>query len=178
MCLPFEVAVPDVDERLHAGEGAAEYVQRLARAKAAAVAGASRAGETLVIGADTTVVLGRQVLGKPRDAADAAAMVLRLSGRTHRVMTGVAVSDGARTRAALSISRVRFRAIEPAEAEAYAATGEGLDKAGGYGIQGIGGIFVETLRGSYSAVVGLPLMETERLLTGFGLDTWRLRRDG
>jgi septum formation protein len=132
----------------------------------------------VALGSDTAVVLDDRVLGKPADRDEGVAMLLALSDRTHRVMTGVAACDGGRTESVCVVTAVRFRAIEPWEAEAYWRTGEGADKAGGYGIQGIGGIFAETIQGSYSAVVGLPLAETERLLRGFGIDTWRERTHG
>jgi septum formation protein len=172
--LPFIVVDAPVDETRLPGEAPAAYVSRLAEAKA-------RAGHRMgavSLGADTAVVLGRRVLGKPDDRADAATMLLSLAGRRHRVLTAVAVCDGARVRSRTVVTQVRFRAIDPAEAEAYARTGEGADKAGGYGIQGVGGIFAEAIRGSYSAVVGLPLAETEALLRSFGFDTWRERLHG
>jgi septum formation protein len=172
--LGFDTVPVAVDESMRPGEAAADYVDRLARAKA-------RAGHRpgwLSLGADTAVVLGRRVLGKPAGHDEAVAMLLALGGRSHRVMTAVAVCDGARVRGCTVTTRVRFRDIDRAEAEAYAATGEGADKAGGYGIQGIGGIFALEIRGSYSAVVGLPLAETEALLRSFGFDTWRERVHG
>lgn len=172
--LRFETADVAVDESLLPGESAADYVARLAAAKARA---GHRPG-ALSLGADTAVVLGRRVLGKPAGPDEAAAMLLALAGRSHRVMTAVAVCDGAAVRGRTVTTRVRFRDIDRAEAEAYAATGEGADKAGGYGIQGIGGIFAVEIRGSYSAVVGLPLAETEALLRSFGFDTWRERVHG
>ena len=102
-------------------------------------------------------------------------MLLQLSGRVHEVMTAVAASDSARVESVIVVSRVEFVEISAARAATYWASGEGADKAGGYGIQGIGGIVVKNLQGSYSAVVGLPLMETERLLMSFDVDTWRGR---
>lgn len=172
--LAFEVCAADVDETAHPGEEPAAYVQRLAAAKAAA---AARPG-ALCLGADTAVIVAGRILGKPADRDEAAAMLTSLAGRSHTVMTGVAVCAGAQTRSLCVATEVWFRGIEPWEAAAYAGTGEGLDKAGGYGIQGIGGIFVESIRGSYSAVVGLPLAETELLLRECGLDTWHERMNG
>jgi septum formation protein len=169
--LDFVVSVPDVDESRFPGEPPADYVVRLAREKAAAVAVAG----AVSLGADTAVVLDHRVLGKPAGADEGVAMLLALSDRTHRVMTGVAACGDGRLEGLCVTTEVRFRAIDRAEAEAYWRTGEGADKAGGYGIQGIGGIFVEALLGSYSAVVGLPLWETERLLRSFGVNTWRER---
>ena len=172
--LEFEVVPADVDEVRLPGEPPADYVTRLARDKARAVC----RPDAVALGSDTAVVLDDQVLGKPRDRAEGVAMLLALSARSHVVMTGVAASDGQRVESLCVTTRVHFRAIDAWEAEAYWDTGEGADKAGGYGIQGIGGIFAESILGSYSAVVGLPLAETERLLRNFGVDTWRRRVHG
>lgn len=171
MGLRFEVRAADVDESRRRGERPADYVARLAGDKA-------RAGHLpgrVALGADTAVVVGRRILGKPADRDEGVAMLLALSDREHRVLTAVAGYDGERLLSCTVVTRVRFRAIPAWEADAYWATAEGADKAGGYGIQGIGGIFAERIRGSYSAVVGLPLAETEMLLREFGLDTWRER---
>jgi septum formation protein len=175
--VPFEALPADIEEAQLAGEGAEEYVLRLAAAKAEAVwGGLALAERRLVLAADTAVVLGAEVLGKPRDAAEAAAMLERLSGRMHRVLTGIALRGDAGVQTALGASEVRFRATTPAERLAYCATGEPFDKAGGYGIQGHAAVFVEELRGSYSNVVGLPLYETAALLTRAGLDFWLTAR--
>jgi len=171
--IPFSVRVAAVDETPHPAETAADYVERLAQDKAAAVA---RTGE-LTLGADTTVVLDDEILGKPAGREEGVAMLVRLGGRTHQVITGVAVTDGREMRALNAITDVTFRPISAAEAASYWDTGEPADKAGGYGIQGIGGIFAQRINGSYSAVVGLPLTETEALLREFGAQTWR-HRDG
>jgi septum formation protein len=144
-------------------------VLRLAQDKA--LAGAP-AGPAVVIGADTTVVLGDEIFGKPQDEADALDMLARLSGRTHRVVTGVAVWNGRETQVALSSTDVRFREIGPDEALAYWQSGEPADKAGAYAIQGRGGVFVEAIAGSYSGVVGLPVYETMELLRNAGLRFW------
>lgn len=176
--LPFAVQAADVDESLRAGESAGTYVVRLASEKAAAVRAALDTGDTLVLGADTAVVLDGRILGKPADVEEGVAMLLALAGRTHQVMTGIAVCSAAGVERACVTTEVRFRDIERWEAEAYWRTGEGADKAGGYGIQGIGGIFAVSLRGSYSAVVGLPLTETERLLRRGGMNTWHERTHG
>jgi septum formation protein len=143
-------------------------VLRLAKLKARA----AQAAGALVIGADTMVVLGDEVFGKPRDQGDALGMLGRLSGRTHQVLTGVAVWDGSDMRAALSSTDVRFREIRPDEALAYWHSGEPADKAGAYAIQGRGGAFVEAIAGSYSGVVGLPVFETLELLQDAGLRVW------
>ena len=121
-------------------------------------------------------MLDGEVLGKPGDAAEAAAMLERLSGRTHRVLTAVALRNGGGVETRLSASEVRFRATTAAERLAYCATGEPFDKAGGYGIQGHAAVFVEELRGSYSGVVGLPLFETAALLTRCGFGFWLTAR--
>ena len=174
----FEVRLPaaPVDETPRAAEAPADYVLRLAQEKAAAVAVV--APGRVVLAADTTVVLDGRILGKPADPAEAVVMLQTLQGRSHEVLTGVAVRLDGRGLARLARTAVRFRAVDRSEAEAYAATGEGADKAGGYGIQGIGAIFAETLQGSYSNVVGLPLAQTEQLLREFGVDTWAMRRGG
>jgi septum formation protein len=172
--LPCEVCAAAVDEAWRPGEDAAAYVVRLARAKAGAV---HRPG-TLTLGADTAVVLDGRVLGKPGSRDEAIAMLRALAGRTHQVLTGVAVCDDARVESCCVTTEVTFRPIDRREAEAYWETGEGSDKAGGYGIQGIGGIFAVRIQGSYSAVVGLPLAETEGLLRSFGVDIWRERTHG
>ena len=165
--LDFTVEAVEVDESRAANETPEQMVLRLAVAKAnAATVDASR----YVIGSDTVVTLGDDVLGKPRDRDQAIAMLLRLSGRGHRVLTGVALRapDGVQT--ALSVTDVYFREISRDEALAYWQSGEPRDKAGAYGIQGLGGAFVETIQGSYSGVVGLPVFETTRLLQNAGID--------
>ena len=157
----FEVIVPDVDERPLQGEVAPAMVLRLARAKAAAVAARFAAvpavAPPLVIAADTTVVIDGAVLGKPGDANEAAGFVRRLAGRVHEVHTGHAVRRGDREVAAVRTTRVRFRALDEAEVLTYAATGEGLDKAGAYAIQGRGAALVDAIDGCYGTVVGLSL---------------------
>jgi septum formation protein len=175
--IPFEVAAPAVDETPHPGEAAFDYVERMAREKAVSVDMAVRADESscLVLAADTVVVLDGEILGKPTSAEAGIAMIERLGGRTHEVLTAIAVTDGQRLETEVVRTLVGFVPMDRALAEAYWATGEGADKAGGYGIQGIGGILAQTITGSYSAVVGLPLPETERLLNRFGMDTWRCR---
>lgn len=168
----FEVMVPDVDETPYSGERPDAYVARMARAKAAAVP----AGESVVLAADTVVVLDGRILGKPEDSAEGIQMLLALGGREHEVLTAISVTDGERQETEVIRTLVRFVEVSRSLAEAYWNTGEGADKAGGYGIQGIGGILTESITGSYSAVVGLPLPETERLLGDFGVDTWSQRQ--
>ena len=172
--LTFRVLPSDVDEVPRAGESADALVQRLAVAKA--MASALKTDQRVpTLGADTVVQCDGVTLGKPVDRADALAMLTRLSGRSHDVHTAVALVRRGQVAARLNVSRVYFRHISLREAEAYWASGEPNDKAGGYGIQGIGGIFVSRIEGSFSAIAGLPLAETEALLHTFGVDTWQYR---
>jgi septum formation protein len=166
--LHCEVSPVDIDETPHPGEGPADYARRIAAEKAA-VAVARHSPDKLVIAADTVVALGDELLVKPDDADDAARMLRRLSGRSHEVHTAVAASRHGTTSFRLSSSEVTFRNLLQDEIEAYVATGEPLDKAGAYGIQGLAAIFVTRLCGSYSGVVGLPLCETAELLGSLGL---------
>lgn len=166
----FEVRPADIDETPSIGESAHHYVERLAREKALAVK--SQQPNSLVIGSDTSVVLDGRILGKPRNSQDAVAMLRQLSGSTHQVLTAVAVASNNTCESLVVVTDVRFRRLEDQEIDAYVASQEPMDKAGGYGIQGRGGIFVEELRGSYSAVVGLPLQQTAELLAGAGCPVW------
>ena len=163
-----EVLRVAVDEMPRPDEGAEDLVCRLAAAKAQAGLAVRPAPGAPVVAADTAVVLGGELFGKPVDRADGARMLGRLAGRTHIVWTAVAVTDGQRERVELSRSEVSFRAVMPEEIAAYWRTGEPADKAGAYAIQGCGAQFIADLRGSYSGVMGLPLFETARLLTLFG----------
>jgi septum formation protein len=167
--LEFEVAPADIDESRRAGESAEAFVVRLAVDKARAIACMPGNERALVIGSDTEVVVKGEALGKPANADQAVAMLSRLSGREHQVMSAVAlVADGGiDTR--LSISQVRFRKLAPNEIEAYWATGEPAGKAGAYAVQGLAAVFIERLEGSYSGVMGLPLFETADLLEKAGL---------
>lgn len=165
----FEPVDAGVDETPRAGEMPAALVERLARAKT--WAGVAAAADTRpVLGADTTVTLDGEVLGKPDDEARALEMLARLSGRTHEVVTGVAVVRGDAIEARVVATRVTLRPISQAERRAYWASGEPAGKAGAYAIQGLGAVFVERIEGSYSNVVGLPLLETAELLKAFGID--------
>jgi septum formation protein len=162
----FEVVAADVAEAPQPGQDPADYAGAMALAKARA----ARPPQALpVLGADTDVVVDGAILGKPRDRADALAMLARLASRTHEVYSAVAVVLGARVEAALSVTRVSFGAITPEEARAYWDSGEPADKAGAYAIQGLGARFVREIHGSYSGVVGLPLHETLGLLARFGV---------
>jgi septum formation protein len=166
----FETLDVDVDETPRPAESPEALAQRLAADKAQA--GRARVDDAdahLVLGADTVVVLDDEPLGKPRDATHANRMLMRLSGRCHQVLSAVALASMDGTHVRLSRSRVCFRELSSRESEAYAATGEPLDKAGGYAIQGRAAAFVRELQGSYSGVVGLPLYETAELLAQAGV---------
>jgi len=165
--IDFALVDVEVPERREPDESPHDYVSRVARDKArAGLAALADAAGASVLGADTEVVLDGEVFGKPRDAVDAAAMLHRLAGRTHEVVSMVWLVDAAGERSAGCVSQVRFAALDAATIEAYVATGEPFGKAGGYAIQGRGAVLVEHLQGSYSAVMGLPLFETARLLRG------------
>jgi nucleoside triphosphate pyrophosphatase len=163
--IDFDVIPVATDESPLQGETPAEMVLRLAIAKAEAATYGK-----FVLAADTIVVIGDRVLGKPRDADDGVEMLLALSGRTHAVMTGVALKTPAGIRSRLSTTDVQFREIDRDEAYRYWQSGEPCDKAGAYGIQGLGGMFVKAIEGSYSGVMGLPVFETVELLVSAGFD--------
>ena len=172
LLLPDPAEDAEALEAVRAGELPAAYVQRVTRAKLqAAVSRLRRRGEVAapILCADTTVALGRRILGKPADAAEATDMLRRLSGRTHRVLTAVAVHDGRRARAALQVSHVRFGAMPAAAIEAYVAGGEPFGKAGAYAIQGAIAAWVAHIDGSHSGIMGLPLFETAALLRAAGV---------
>lgn len=173
MGVDFETLIGEVevDETPQAGEPAAAYVERVTRAKAEYGEKIIKDRHLLVhpiLAADTTLELDGEIIGKPIDARDAEHILQRLSGRTHRVLTGVAVHAPGRTEFVLSVSEVRFRVIEMDEIRHYILTGEPMDKAGAYGIQGRAGLFVAHIAGSYTGIMGLPLCETGELLKGFG----------
>jgi len=174
----FAVLDVDLDETRLPGEPPESYVRRLALDKARTGHAMMESGEGLpTLAADTAVVVGDRILGKPGDRLEAAAMMQLLSGRSHRVLSGIALV-GARETLDISVSEVRFREVTEKEAAAYWETGEPRDKAGGYAIQGLGALFVEDLRGSYSGVMGLPLFETARLLADAGIVTLTGNRIG
>ena len=168
--LQFEVEPADIDERARSDEAPRDYVLRMAREKAATVA-TRVSSQAVVLGSDTSVVLGSTILGKPLDEDEAVKHLLALSDRTHQVMTAIAVA-GAYRAERLVVSDVTFKLLTEEECLAYCATGESMDKAGSYGIQGLGAVFVTHLAGSYSAVMGLPLFETAQLLGEAGIDVW------
>lgn len=167
--LAFTSRPADVDERVLPGELPEAYAARVALDKARVAA--TRAGEGIVIAADTVVVLGDLILGKPADGRDAERMLALLSGKMHRVITGLAVMDAStgKSLARTAVTRVWFRALTAGEIESYAATGEPLDKAGAYGIQERGALLVEKVEGCYFNVVGLPLSLLGELLGDFGI---------
>lgn len=166
---PLDLQAAEELEAPLPGESPSVYVRRAVRAKLeAAVASLPARGlePAPVLAADTTVAIGGSILGKPADAAQARAMLRRLSGRRHRVLTAVALARGSRRELAVSVSRVSFARLSEAQIDAYVASGEPFDKAGAYGIQGAAGAFARRIEGSYSGIMGLPLYETARLLRG------------
>jgi septum formation protein len=167
--IAFTVLAADVDESLQDGELPGDYVKRLAVAKASVIAKLENSG-ALVLGADTTVVVGGEIIGKPRDTDDSARMLTLLSGGWHEVLTGVALILGDQTRVELVSTRVRFSELTPDEIAWYAASGEPDDKAGAYAIQGSGSMFVESIEGSYSNVVGLPIETVYRMAKEMGVN--------
>ena len=170
--VPHQVQAADIDETPLLNESPGDYVQRLARGKASHVF-RLRAGATPVLGADTTVAIDGLSLGKPRDDREHRAMFERLSGREHAVYSAVALATHEGVAVRLSVTRVHFRTISETERAAYWVSGEPQDKAGGYAIQGLGAIFVESIEGSYSGVMGLPLAETAALLVAAGVPIWQ-----
>ena len=180
----FRVIGAELDETARSGESAAAYVSRLAEAKAAVGwegsrdlrdgdrHGGDRHGAP-VLSADTAVVLDGEILGKPADMNAAIAMLLKLSGRAHEVLTAVALRTAAGLELKVSRSWVSFRTVDPGEARAYWDSGEPRDKAGSYAIQGYAAVFIADLKGSYSGVMGLPLFETAELLKAAGVACWQ-----
>ncbi len=166
--ISHEVQPANIDETMRPREAPRRHAERLAREKASAMA--TRDPETITIGADTVVVINRKVLGKPSDREQAAWMLGMLSGREHTVITAVAVSRGKKLRSAIEEVRVKFRRLRDHEIEAYIATGEPMDKAGAYGIQGYGATIVERIEGDYFAVMGLPLVRLIGLMRDVGVN--------
>jgi len=165
--IAHEVRPANIDETMRPREAPRRHAERLAREKTSAIA--KRDPDLITIGADTIVVVNRKVLGKPRDTDDAARMLTLLSGREHLVITAVAVSRGKKLRSAVEEVRVRFRRLRDDEIEAYIATGEPMDKAGAYGIQGYGATIVERIEGDYFAVMGLPVVRLIGLMRDVGV---------
>jgi septum formation protein len=169
----FDIYVPRIDETPRAGERAQDYVRRLAMEKSGAAVrelnglGNHDEANTVVVAADTSVVVDDVILGKPCDDADSAEMLRRLSGRWHDVMTGVSVRSRSRESGAVAITRVEFVELDETELHWYVTSGEGRDKAGGYAIQGLASRFIPRIEGSYSNVVGLPIAVVRELLKAF-----------
>ena len=165
--ISHEVRPANIDETIRTRETPRRHAERLAREKAGAIA--MRDPDLITIGADTIVVVNREVLGKPADTAQATHMLGLLSGREHTVVTAVAVSRGKKLRSAVEEVRVRFRRLSAEEIDAYIATGEPMDKAGAYGIQGFGATIVDRIEGDYFAVMGLPLVRLVGLMRDVGV---------
>ncbi len=165
----FEVITPDIDETVKANEGPRDYVMRMAREKGAAGAEMLKSPDAAILSADTSVIKDGVILGKPNGKSDAIAMLKNLQGDTHQVLTAVALTRGERQSETLSVSEVDFGPMTDDEVIAYWETGEPADKAGAYGIQGVGGAFIREIRGSYTGIVGLPLYETRMLLKQWSL---------
>lgn len=173
--VPFQKLVCEIDEAPFLQEIPFDYVLRMARGKVDAgwqKVLASDSEEMPLLAADTTVVCNDQILGKPQNLEDARRMLKMLSGSTHQVMTAIAITDGEQFYSELSVTDVVFNKLTDQLIKDYIATGEPVDKAGAYGIQGYGAVLVASISGSYSAVVGLPLMETSRLLARFDIPIW------
>lgn len=169
--IEFEIRPSNILERQIPRERPDDYVQRLARAKACAV----QHDSLPALGADTIVLLEGQILEKPNDRSEALKMLQLLQGERHSVLTGLCLSDGQREKTVLATAEVVFREVTSGELEKYWESGEPIDKAGAYGIQGLGAIFIAGICGQPSTVAGLPLVETNQLLSEFGVDVWRHR---
>ena len=179
IAVPCVTQIASIDETPLPAEPAAVYVERLALEKArAGLRALGEPADAVVLGADTAVVLDGRILGKPADFAESREMLLSLSGRSHQVMTAVALVGVGRESSRVVTSEVGFRTLGEAEIAAYWASGEPCDKAGSYGIQGLAAVFVNHMQGSYSAVVGLPLCETAEMLGQFGIACWQLPAQG
>lgn len=168
----FLVSPAEIDEEVLVGESPEDYVNRMALQKALAGWNANQHKQLPVLGADTTVVLGNDIFGKPSDQEDAISMLSQLSGKTHRVLSSVAMVQGDKQQVVLSETLVTFKLLDSDECHRYWQTGEPSDKAGAYAIQGLGAVFVTAINGSYSGVVGLPLAETCTLLEVFDISWW------
>jgi septum formation protein len=167
---PDAILPPDIDEDPRRGELPRPYAARLAREKALAV---TAGPDDIVLCADTTVALGRRILGKPANAGEAAAFLTALGGRRHQVITAIAVRRGETILSRESESAVKMKRLSDAELNAYLASGEWQGKAGGYGIQGLAGAFIPWISGSFTGIMGLPVAETAALLTAIGYPVWR-----
>ncbi|PYO77035.1 MAG: septum formation protein Maf [Gemmatimonadetes bacterium] len=165
--IAHDVRPANIDEAMRQRETPRRHAERLAREKATAIA--ARDPDLITIGADTVVVINRRVLGKPRDEAEAIQMLTQLNGRQHTVITAIAVARGRKLRSSIEEVQVKFRRLRDEEIEAYVATGEPMDKAGAYGIQGYGATIVERIEGDYFAVMGLPLARLTALMRDLGV---------
>jgi septum formation protein len=168
----FQIAPADIDETPTRQELPVDYVQRMAQEKMQHVINSIAGSSTVVLGADTSVVLGCKIYGKPKNREDGMTMLADLSGKTHQVLTAIAMGNKQNCMLKLSITDVKFRDLEPKECLDYWNTGEPEDKSGGYAIQGLGAVFVETISGSFSGVVGLPIEQTAHLLKIFNVPIW------
>jgi nucleoside triphosphate pyrophosphatase len=173
--VPDEIRAPDIDETPLKGEQPRPYCIRMARQKAEALDGAA---DEVILCADTTVALGRRILGKPADAGEAAQFLLKLGGRRHSVITAIALKCGARLWQADVVTAVKMKRLSDAELNAYLASDDWRGKAGGYAIQGMAGAFIPWIQGSYSAVMGLPVAETVNLLAAAGYPVYGGEREG
>ena len=168
----FQIEPADIDETPMLQESPADYVKRMAQQKAQHVIDSITGSSSVVLGADTSVVLGYKIYGKPKNQQEAMAMLAALSGKTHQVLTAVAMGNKQRCLLKFSTTDVKFRELDPKECLDYWNTGEPADKAGGYAIQGLGAVFVEKISGSFSGVVGLPIEQTAQLLQTFNVPIW------
>lgn len=168
----FQIVPADIDETPMSQESPVDYVQRMAQEKTQHVINSIAGSSMIVLGADTSVVLGSKIYGKPKNQEDGMAMLAALSGKTHQVLTAIAMGNKQRCLIKLSATDVKFRELDPKESMDYWNTGEPADKAGGYAIQGLGAVFVEKISGSFSGVVGLPIEQTAQLLKTFNVPIW------
>ena len=169
----FSVSAPNIDESWKVDEKPTDLAIRLAEEKAETCLQTSTDSNAVILASDTIVSVEEEIFGKPKDRKDAIKMLVRLSSNTHRVLTAVSVKGQSRSKTICSETFVSFRTISSTEANRYWDTGEPRDKAGAYAIQGFGAVFIESINGSYSGVMGLPLFETAELLREFGIDTWK-----
>ena len=163
----------DIIEEKRIDESPEKFVKRMAEGKASSAFGKRKEKDIVVVASDTIVVCDKRVLGKPKDKSDGIKMLLTLSNKTHRVLSAVTVANTLRYKSTVSETSVSFREISEIEAECYWDSGEPEGKAGGYAIQGCGAVFVQSINGSYSGVMGLPLFQTAQLLSEFGINSWQ-----
>ena len=163
----------DIIEEKRIDESPEKFVKRMAEGKASSAFGKRKEKDIVVVASDTIVVCDKRVLGKPKDKSDGIKMLLTLSNKTHRVLSAVTVANTLRYKSTVSETSVSFREISEIEAECYWDSGEPEGKAGGYAIQGCGAVFVQSINGSYSGVMGLPLFQTAQLLSEFGIHSWQ-----